>query len=188
MRCFTIHSVRKGLLELNLSDYILTFDDALFSQYFYWSYFKKFKTKKILFIPTGAIRLTDKRRPMFKEEHCDFPDCYHAMDNWKKQNNLKDYMTLGEIMYLIENDKSIIIGGHSHNHIRPYEYGQGLFEMTSNMKRDADIMIEWFNTYLSIKPMDYCYPFNEEHEMLTLILKDRGIKEFYGSERIDIDL
>lgn len=187
MRCFTVHSVCKSLLELNLDIFTITFDDALYSQYFYWEHFKRFKTKKILFIPTGAIRLTDECRPTFSGEYINFPDCYKAMQRWKKNNDRKDYMTLGEIKFLI-NNSDIRIGGHGHGHYQPDKFGRDLFEISSNIKKDIDLMFGWFDKNLSIRPVDYCYPFNEYNYTLNLLLKDRGIKRFYGPERIETNL
>jgi len=42
-----IHEVQDFYLDLPLEDYILTFDDGLYSQFQYWNHFKKLKTEKI---------------------------------------------------------------------------------------------------------------------------------------------
>ena len=186
MRYFTVHSVCKQFFKFNVEDYILTFDDALFSQYYYWSLIDKINTKKIIFVPTGAIRLIDSCRNYFTESYSRFSDCFQSLEQWKKYDNRVDYMTLGELKYII-NNYDVTIGGHSHNHLSPNKHGWDLFTRVSSMKEDIKNMFDWFKKYLSIRPVDFCFPFNEEDSFLKMLLEQEGVENFYGKERIEIE-
>ena len=50
-----IHEFKKEYLDLRLENYTLTFDDGLVSPLAYWNDINKIDTKKIFFIPTGAV-------------------------------------------------------------------------------------------------------------------------------------
>ena len=60
MKILTIHDVRKEYLNLNLVDYRLTFDDGLFSQYYYFQLFKDHT-------PNTAI---GQQRPILRARCC----------------------------------------------------------------------------------------------------------------------
>lgn len=187
MKYFTVHSVCEDLFKLNLSDYILTFDDGLFSQYFYWDLiYNNVSSSSVLFIPTRAIILSNFTRPRFSGRFIKFRDCFQAMKRWKQCNMHDDYMTLGEIKFMIEN-YNVKIGGHGHRHLEPMIYKNSLVDSVKIMKEDIDQMFNWFKAHLSITPVDFCFPFNKEDSFLKMLLKDEGIENFYGEERIEIE-
>ena len=63
MKTLTIHSVKEEhFLKLRLDTYKLTFDDGLFSQYFYWPIIRRLETEKIFFISTNLIGIEGERR------------------------------------------------------------------------------------------------------------------------------
>lgn len=186
MKFLCVHDVCEDLFRLNLNEYILTFDDALYSQFYYWECINKLGNDTILFIPTNAIIISDYVRKRFNSEFIKFKDCYEALDEWKCNNKRNHYMTLGEIKFLIKY-YNIRIGGHSHNHMHPRMYGNTLYDRIKFIKNDVKTMFEWFKKHLNIRPVDFCFPFNEEDYFLKIILEEEGITNFYGQERTEIE-
>lgn len=187
MKYFTVHSVCEDFFKLILKDYTLTFDDALYSQYFYWEEIDKIDCEKILFIPTGAIRLTKDIRERFVGEYVKFDDCFQSLKKWKYFDNRENYMTLGEIKYLIDN-YNITIGGHSHNHehVSSTNSPGDLVDSIKFIMDDIDKMFKWFDLHLSLRPHHFCFPFNERNNYLKILLEKEGITNFYGDEREEV--
>jgi hypothetical protein len=50
-----IHEIRDWMFDLPLHNYVLTFDDGLYSQYYFLDKFKTIDTEKIFFISTGIL-------------------------------------------------------------------------------------------------------------------------------------
>lgn len=186
MKCFTVHSVCEDFFKLDLEGYLLTFDDALYSQYFYWEWINRINVDKILFVPTGAIIISDYVRKRFNSEFVTFKDCFQSLKDWKENGKRDNYMTLGELKYLI-NFYGVRIGGHSHNHLQLIEYGLPIVDRIRAMKEDVALMFEWFEKHLSYRPVDYCFPFNKDDIYLRQILESEGITKFYGEEREEIE-
>jgi len=157
----------------------LTFDDGLFSQYFYWDIFKLF-SKKTFFIATNLISIDGLgKRKKWKGKMQTFPDCFEALYDYRETGNKENYMRIEELREII-NDGAII-GAHGHNHIKCYLH-------ENQIRRDIESMLEWFEKYLKIKPTKYAYPHYEDSLILTRILKNEyGFTEFYGKERIEIE-
>ena len=179
-----IHEIERRYLTLNLSNYILTFDDALYSQYYYWPILSTFNTQKILFV-SGALINNFPKRPYFTGEFKTFPTCFEAMSRWEETGNLFDYMLVDEIKVLVRESSDLIIGGHGYSHIRTYS--TRLQEKVEEIKRDTELMLEWFEINLGFLPIHYCFPFNNEEFLMKEILKEYGFKHFYGGERINIE-
>lgn len=171
-----IHEVREWMFELPLENYILTFDDGLYSQYYYFDKFKAIDTPKIFFISTDIV--------CEGEQSNTFPACYVAHDRYR--NGIKsDYMTIEQIIEIMQ-DPNSSIGGHSHTHT-PLENFR-LQQAYQHMKHDTELMLEWFDTKLNHKPKQFCFPYNRDFGGLyRTILKEYGFTEFYGSERIAIE-
>ena len=51
-----IHDIRKEYFELSLNQYRLTFDDGLFSQYYYYPLYKNHTERLTYFIATSFIQ------------------------------------------------------------------------------------------------------------------------------------
>lgn len=178
-----IHEVNKNILQLDLSKYILTFDDGLYSQFFYWNLIKEIDTPKIFFIPTGAILLEDHCRPQFSGEFLEFPTCYTAMQKWFDDNNREDYMTLGELKKMIE--QGAVIGAHGHMHLK--EYDSCFIHRLEQFRKDNQDMSNWFKNVLKYSPKDYCFPFNKEYPVQRAVVNvEMDIFNFYGKERKDV--
>jgi hypothetical protein len=184
METLAIHGINPIFFKCNFKDYILTFDDGLYSQYYYLPLIKEMKNQKIFFICSGLVG-NDKKREQFNGVYKEFPDCYHSLATYRKSGDKSNYMNLDEVKNLVDSIGLENVGCHSHNHIK--EYNQPLFEKIKIIKDDIELMLEWFEKNLNIKPIKYAFPHYVDDYFLKLILKDYGFKEFYGRERIAIE-
>lgn len=172
-----IHEIEEWMFSLPLENYILTFDDGLYSQYFYKDHFKKLNTQKIYFISSNII--------CSGIQSTDFPKCHDAHEK-AFQGNYEDYMTVDQIKELMS-DPLVSIGAHSHNHVRLNQFST-LFKVTNHIKQDTEQMIVWFEDTLNFRPTKFCFPYNESFQgMYPAILKQYGFREFYGNERTPIE-
>lgn len=178
-----IHEINKEYLQkkyIRWEDFILTFDDCLFSQYYYWEFFQNLKTEKILFIPCELIN-NFPRRDQFRLEYMNFPTCEESF--LKRKSNPENYMSLNEIEHIIDCTPDLILGGHGFSHIRL----EGTkIEKINCFKNDVIKMINWFRRKFRLNLRYYCYPFNEEIPLGDIILKAYGIDKVFGKDRIDV--
>jgi peptidoglycan/xylan/chitin deacetylase (PgdA/CDA1 family) len=173
----TIHEITKDILKLPLHNYTLTFDDGLYSQYYYFSHFQKIPTKKTYFISSGII--------CNNAQSLSFPECSIAHQK-AFSGNTEDYMNVEQIKMLMD-DPLVTIGGHSHNHTRLSTFPR-LVDKIHHIKKDTEMMLEWFNKHLNFQPTSFCFPYNEDLDgMYQSILKQYGFTSFYGRERIPIE-
>ena len=177
-----IHEITEDILQLDLSKYILTFDDGLYSQYFYWNLLKDIPTTKIFFISSGAIRLEETLRPQFAGNHVKFPTHTDALASWFKGDR-EPYMTLGELKKM--RDEGAIIGAHGHMHIKQYDENC-LLNRQEQFRKDNKDMFLWFSVYLRDIPKHYSFPYQEHRMQRAVVNLETGIKEFYGKERKDV--
>ena len=173
-----IHEVNESLFSLPLEDYILTFDDGLYSQYFFWPEIQKINTQKIFFISSGCVSEGQQSKKFLTCE-----------DAHKKAfaGNFEDYMSVEQIKEL-DSDPQTSIGCHGHYHYSLSEMS-GLKDKISYIQNDILLMKEWFNKNLGYTPTKFCYPHNDDLKGIykNLLMKS-GFNEFYGKERIDITL
>jgi len=172
-----IHEIKEEFFDLPLENYILTFDDGLYSQYHYYPRFKEIPTEKIYFISSGII--------CNGSQSTEFPACHIAHDK-AFQGNFEDYMTLDQIKELMK-DPLVSIGGHSHVH-------KNLKELTKVTHRamhimdDTKLMMNWFKENLNFTPTKFCFPYNDDNDGFYVpVLKSVGFTEFYGKERLAIE-
>jgi len=170
-----VHEVTKEILQLSLEDYFLTFDDALYSQYYYWPLIEKMKTKKILFVAPGLVNGGDEIRKQFDGTHVEFPSCYEAMSLHRQKDDRSNYMTLNEIKEL----RGVTIGAHSFSHFR--ELDMKLYDKLNFIKEDTELMLSWFEENMGTKPDVYSFPHYIENKFQREILKSYGFKKFFGS-------
>ena len=168
--------------NINFEEYNLTFDDGLYSQFFYLPILDKIKTSKIFFISTGLIR-NGLIRPQFNGKYFDFPTCYEAMCNWVNNEDREPYMNTNEIKWMFDNGYKL--GGHGHFHLR--YFGTKLVDSVNRIKKDIEQMLEWFECNLKFKPDSYCLPFNIEHTLIRTILKSYDMHTIYDGSRINIE-
>lgn len=172
-----IHEITEEILKLPLQDYILTFDDGLYSQYYYWPEIEKIKTKKYFFISglyvsTSLLPRRNINHFLPKPDNL-FMDCYEARRRFNKSNGIcnSQYMSICEILNIKGDD--VVIGGHGYAHIR--DYPTNIINKIKVMKEDVKLMIEWFHMKLNMKPKIYSYPYEKEDKLLGTILGGEGI-------------
>lgn len=172
-----IHTVTEEMLKLPLNNYVLTFDDALFSQYHFFPRLQKFNTEMVFFVSTNII--------------CDTLQSYTFINSKEAHKKAfegckEDFMTLQQIQYLSK-QPNVSIGGHSHSHTRLSNF-TSLVDKVKYIEEDTKHMIEWFQQHLLFTPTKFCFPYNEALDgMYTGLLKKYGFTEFYGRERIPIE-
>jgi peptidoglycan/xylan/chitin deacetylase (PgdA/CDA1 family) len=168
-----IHEIKPEIFNLNLEDYILTFDDGLYSQFYYRKEFQAIPTQKIYFISSGIVSNGQQSKQ--------FPSCVDAHEK-AFNGNYEDYMTIDQILEL-NSDPSSYIGAHSHTHTDIRNYS--LIDTVDHIKKDTEIMLNWFAVNLEMQPTRFCYPYNyDANGIYKEILKRYGFSKFYGSERI----
>jgi len=171
-----IHEITRDILELPLEKYILTFDDALYSQYYYWPLIEKIKTEKILFVSPCLVNENDKDRSQFDGSHINFPSCYEAMSLYREKNDKSNYMNVNEIKQIT----GVTIGAHSFSHFKQLD--MKLYDKAKFIREDTELMLKWFKEKLNLKPDVYSFPHYIENELQRVILKSYGFKTFFGSE------
>lgn len=173
-----IHEIRDWMFELPLEDYILTFDDGLYSQFYYLEELKKINTQKIFFISTNILCPEDQSQSM------DFPSCDIAHEDFFSHGVRNNYMKWSQIQK-IYHSPNCYIGGHSHNH-NIYK-DLGIRELYSQINEDTQTMINEFKKQ-NLEVTKFCFPYNKKYVLYQEILKNAGFTEFYGDERIAIEL
>jgi hypothetical protein len=94
------------------------------------------------------------------------------------------YMSLEQIKELMSYP-DVYIGGHSHNHVKLNDFDK-LIEKIEHIRVDTQLMIEWFKTNLGFTPTKFCFPFNDDVDLVyRAMLTKIGFTEFYGRERIE---
>jgi len=114
MNYLMIHDVRKEYFNLNLNPYRLTFDDGLFSQYYYFPLFKNHPQKLYYFIVTSFIK-PGKAREMFNGTYGVNLKPTQYMYRTFVEGNYDHFMTVAEIQELCAHP-NVRIGVHSHFH------------------------------------------------------------------------
>lgn len=172
-----IHEIRDWMFDLQLEDYILTFDDGLFSQYYYLEEFKKINTPKIFFVSSNIICPEDI------EQNLDFPHCDEAHEDFFSNGNASNYMKWSQVKK-ISKTPLCTIGGHSHNH-NIYK-NLKIQELYKNILEDTEKMVHEFKKN-EIELFDFCFPYNNQYTLYAEILKKFNIHNHYGKERIAIE-
>lgn len=169
-----IHEFHEEFLLLPLDQYILTFDDGLYSQYKYISELSKIDTHKIFFISTGIICDTIQSEHEIK--------CEQAHVKFFETGDRSHYMTWEQIKH-IQKINNCEIGGHSHNHNSRWRHNKHTIK---EIIEDTRQMISAFNNH-DMQPISFCFPYNNESGVYEQILRTRGFTNFYGKNRIDIN-
>lgn len=166
----------EDMLNLPLEDYILTFDDGLYSQYKFWPELRALNTVKIFFISTNIVCTGTQ-----SDEYISCRDAHSKAF----AGNTENYMTLEQIREMSQ-DANVIIGGHSHTHTRISEYR--LLQKLQHIKDDTEQMLTWFDQNLGQRPTSFCFPYNDNYGGLyNAILKQYGFQNFYSGERLSIE-
>ena len=164
-----LHEIEDNMFDYPLQDYILTFDDGLYTQYIHFDKIKKIDTEKIFFINTGIVasEQTDQSDEYIK--------CHLAHNKLFKTGDLSHYMNWSQIQE-IGRDPQCEIGAHSHMHVRHTGF---------NTIRDTKLMMKCFSDK-NFNPERFCFPYNDDNEVYKCILRQHGFTKFYGMNRVDI--
>jgi hypothetical protein len=172
-----IHAVDERLFELPLSDYILTFDDGLYSQFKYIDRLVAIDTEKIFYISTNILCTGQQ-----STEHISSEAAHRKVFQF---GNNENFMTLEQVKHLATLPQ-VYIGGHSHFHNDLRRIG--IVERVTRMRKDTEEMIAWFDTNLGFRPTKFCFPYNYNSDGLyDALLKQYGISKFHGRERIPVE-
>ena len=181
MRILEIHQLGFWIKNFSfLEDDILTFDDGLFSQFFFFNYLPKTNIK-IFFISTNIINFENKF-------NLEFPTCDVAHERFFKLNDITNYMSIEQINYL-KNQPNTYIGSHMHYH---YKYENIVDDMELSYRKSLEDFSKnkfFMEKYFNIKSVKYfCYPYNYDKNLFLNI----NLRKIYpnalvfGSNRIDI--
>jgi len=109
-----IHDIRPEYFELDPAQYRLTFDDGLFSQYYYYPLYKDHPGKLTFFIATSFIR-PGQARSLFSGEYIPYLKPKKYMYRSFIEQQFDHFMTIEEIQELAAKP-NVQIGVHSHLH------------------------------------------------------------------------
>ena len=114
MKYLMIHDIRKEYFDLDLNQYRLTFDDVLFSQYYYFQLFRNHPEKLTYFITTSFIK-PGKARNMFKGRYISYLKSKKYGYRTFIESKYDHFMNVEEIQKLSQ-QPNVRIGVHSHFH------------------------------------------------------------------------
>lgn len=172
-----IHQVDQRLFELNLEDFILTFDDGLYSQYKYIDQLCAINTTKIFFISTEIVAGEGTI------QNPNFITCSDAHQKFFKNKDKTNYMKWSQIIDISKREQCII-GGHSHSHKNISELS--LKEKFQHLQQDTVKMFDEFKKH-GLEIQHFCFPYNQIHPGYQELLRNNGIKYFYGNDREKYD-
>jgi hypothetical protein len=109
-----IHDLRKEYFELPLEQYRLTFDDGLYSQYYYYPLLAERTGELTYFITTSLIREAPAR-PRFDGRFLEHQKTGVYSFKAFIENNREDFMTADEVRFLA-GQPGVCLGAHSHFH------------------------------------------------------------------------
>ncbi|MBW2411542.1 MAG: hypothetical protein JRF72_17220 [Deltaproteobacteria bacterium] len=114
MKTLMIHDVRKEYFDLSLNAYQLTFDDGLYSQFYYFPLFKDHPEKLTYFITTSFIK-PGKARKTYGGRDIPYTKSKTYMHRTFAEGRLDHFMNVEEVQE-IGRQKNVRIGAHSHFH------------------------------------------------------------------------
>lgn len=114
MKHLMIHDIRKEYFDLDLNRYRLTFDDALFSQYYYFPLFKNHPQHLLYFITTSFIK-PGGARGMFDGSYIPYLKTKKYGYRTFIEGRYDHFMNVEEIQFLSK-QPNVRIGVHSHFH------------------------------------------------------------------------
>ena len=185
-----IHEVTPAILGIpkeTLEQYVLTFDDGLYSQYLHWELFSDIPTTKIFFI--SPAQLTEGLRPQIPNITSSLA---HA--NFFGEGDTSAFMTKKQVQKLKLH--GAIIGGHSFQHYREQNLVtdvKGPITLEAKfrfLKEDTQKMLDWFAKELHMPEIEhFCFPYNNEYKGLypSIIKGLFNIRNVYGQERISVE-
>lgn len=170
-----IHDVKPWMLDIDLTQFdIVTFDDALYSQYCYAEHFlalRKLGKRLIVFVSTGIVHSGDE--PQVQDI-----TCCQAHQKFFNTGDTRPYMTKKQILDLY--NKGYEIGLHSVTHSHIPSGLKGIQQALQEAKESYQTLLQW-----GVKPRSMSYPYNEPNPGFKVL--DRYGFEYFGDERIEIE-
>ncbi len=114
MQHLMIHDIRKEYFDLDLHQYRLTFDDALFSQYYYFPQFSSHPQVLTYFVTTSFIK-PGKARNMYAGDYIPYLKTKKYGYRTFVEGRYDHFMNVEEIQFLSD-QPNVRIGVHSHYH------------------------------------------------------------------------
>ena len=114
MQFLMIHDIRPEYFDLDLAPYRLTFDDGLFSQYYYFNRLADHPEPLTFFITTSFIKPGDPRS-LFDGTHLGYLKSKKYMYRSFIENRFDHFMNISELQWLAD-QPNVRIGFHSHFH------------------------------------------------------------------------
>jgi hypothetical protein len=114
MDVLMMHALRKEYFRLPLERFRLTFDDGLFSHYYYFPLLSQHPRPLTVFIATAFIR-PGAARPAFSGRYLEFQETAAYSRRAFIESDLRDFMTVEEVQFLAARP-NVAIGAHSHFH------------------------------------------------------------------------
>jgi len=114
MDVLMIHDLSEAHFGLPLDRYGLTFDDGLYSQYYYYPLLRSLPEPLTFFITTALIR-EGPARPHFTGRFLDHMKTGVYSFRAHIEKDLEGFMTLEEVRFLAE-QPNVRLGAHSHFH------------------------------------------------------------------------
>jgi hypothetical protein len=114
METLMIHDIHPKYFGLDLNNYRLTFDDGLFTQYYYFPLFKKHPAKLTYFIVTSFIK-PGKTRSIYDGDYIAYLKTKKYGYRTFIEGRFDHFMTLEEVQW-ISAQSDTRIGVHSHFH------------------------------------------------------------------------
>jgi len=114
MKILAVHDIRKEYFELNLNPYRLTFDDGLYSQFYYFPLFRNHPEKLTYFITTSFVK-SGKMRPMFSGRYLPYVKSKKYMYRTFVEGRFDHFMNVEELQEICTHS-NVQIGAHSHFH------------------------------------------------------------------------
>lgn len=173
MKSILIHDIKPWMLNVDMSEFdIITFDDALYSQYYYMPHFEKYLDKRIIvFVSTGIICQDgsyQKKDITCREAHQAFFDT----------GDTSPYMTKEQLLDL--HSRGIEIGLHGVYHKHQVKGVLGMRDALNEAKISYETLLSW-----GITPKSMSFPYNEYNTGFKFL--DRYGFEYFGDERITIE-
>lgn len=154
-----------------------TFDDGLFSQYKFVNKLKSVTCKKCTvfvssdFVYTGEdVQLIDIVAPKAHE--------------LARMGDYRAYCTVEQLKEMEFN--GINIGNHGATHYNFEDAGYGIRKTLNKVRSEVDSSVNFFKSN-NIVTKSFAYPYNNKIPFYETLLKNEGVVDFYGRERINID-
>lgn len=114
MDVLMFHDLRREHFGLTLGRWRLTFDDGLYSHYYYHPFFENHPSPLIFFIATAFIR-NGPARPVFRGRYLNYREASHYAQRARADGDFSGFMTVAEVQQLAARP-NVRLGAHSHFH------------------------------------------------------------------------